>query len=185
MPRPRTLHIVRHAAGLHQRPDGTSDTSLHDAELSPHGRLQCAEFRRSTFPPARYDFIDLLCASPLRRTIQTAQLAFEPCLERGMRVVCLPDAQEATADPSDTGSTVDELVERFGEQGMDYSHMTPQWYEKTGRNAVGVEALRARARALRKWLGGREEREIVLVTHGVFAHYLTGDVDDEGRQLGE
>jgi len=80
---------------------------------------------------------------------------------------------------------VDELRTRFGEEGMDYSHMTPLWYEKTGRNTVSVEALRGRARALRKWLGAREEREIVLVTHGVFAHYLTGDIDDEGGQLGE
>lgn len=27
--------------------------------------------------------------------------------------------------------------------------------------------------------------EIALVTHGLFAHYLTGDIDAEGQQLGE
>jgi broad specificity phosphatase PhoE len=182
---PQTIHIVRHAQGFHQLPLSAPNTSIRDAELTPHGKSQCASFRRDTFPIAHFDSIDLLCASPFRRTIQTAQLAFEPCLKRGMRIVCLPDAQEATAAPSDTGSSVEELRARFGEREVDYSNMEPLWYEKTGRNAVSIEALRARARALRKWLGGREEREIVLVTHGLFAHYLTGDIDEEGGQLGE
>jgi len=182
---PKIIHILRHAAGLHQLPDGSSDTSHRDAELSPHGRAECATFLTSTFPHALYDSIDLLCASPLRRTIQTAQLAFAPCITRGLRVVCLPDAQEGTADLSDMGSPVEELRARFGDAGIDYSHVEPGWYEKTGRNEVSVEALRGRARDLRKWLGGREEREIVLVTHGVFAHYLTGDIADDGQQLGE
>jgi len=182
---PQTIHIIRHAQGFHQLPLNAPNTSIRDAELTPHGNAQCNKFRRDTFPTAQYDSIDLLCASPLRRTIQTAQLAFEPCLERGMRIVCLLDAQEATAAPSDTGSPVDELRARFGDVNVDYSEMEPLWYEKTGRNAVSIEALRARARALRKWMGAREEREIVLVTHGLFAHYLTGDIDDEGKQLGE
>lgn len=30
---------------------------------------------------------------------------------------------------------------------------------------------------MRKWLWNREEKEIVLVTHGAFLHYLTEDWD--------
>lgn len=49
------------------------------------------------------------------------------------------------------------------------------WNTKTGRWAPTAEAIEIRAREARQWLKSRPEKEIVLVTHGGFLHYLTED----------
>lgn len=41
-----------------------------------------------------------------------------------------------------------------------------------------TEAIEKRARAVRCWLSHRVEREIVVVTHGAFLHFLTEDWED-------
>ncbi|KAI9808882.1 MAG: hypothetical protein M1827_007157 [Pycnora praestabilis] len=44
-----------------------------------------------------------------------------------------------------------------------------------GKWAPTAEAIQGRAREARQWLKNRSEKEIVLVTHGGFLHYLTED----------
>ena len=175
-----TIHIIRHAEGIHQIPQPHPE-AINDPELSPDGQEQsrrlCAQF-------PHHQKVDLLCASPLRRTLLTTLLAFEPEVARGLKVIALPDAQEATAVPSDTGSPASALRKEFGDQ-VDYSNLSEDWYVKTGYNAVDLVSLRARARALRRWLRERDEKLIVLVTHGHFAHYITGHIDDNGEQTGQ
>lgn len=98
-----------------------------------------------------------------------------------MRVVAVPDAQESTADPADTGSDPAVIEEWFGDQ-VDMQYVKPEWYRKEGKNATDVDTLRERAKRLRCWIRDRPEENVVLVAHGNFAHYLTGDVNDDGEQ---
>lgn len=179
-----TIHLIRHAQGYNQLPQSHPDTNVRDPVLTPYGREQCYQLR-TQFP--RHKEVDLLCASPLRRTLLTTLLAFEPeVAQRGMQIVALPDAQEGTDVPSETGSPLSVLKQEFGDQQIDYSNLSDDWYVKTGRNAVDRGSLFARARALRRWLRDREEKEIVLVTHGYFAHFITGNIDEHnGEQTGE
>lgn len=48
-----------------------------------------------------------------------------------------------------------------------------------------LQAVEVRAAELRKWLWRRPEKEIVLVTHGAFLHYLTEDWDNFVESHGE
>ncbi len=176
-----TIHLVRHAQGYHQLPLSHPDIGLRDPELTSYGREQsqrfCAQF-------THHKDIDLLCASPMRRTLLTTLLTFEPEVSGGMRVVALPDAQETTDAPSDIGSPPSTLMKEFGDQ-IDYSNLSNDWYSKTGHNAVDHASLLARARRLRRWVRGRKEKTIVIVTHGAFAHFITGNIDEKGQQIGE
>lgn len=61
-----------------------------------------------------------------------------------MGIICVPDAQEATAVPSDSGGPVSEIEARFSSTALDYSNMSPLLYEKTGRDAVSTEAFQER-----------------------------------------
>ena len=176
-----TIHLVRHAQGYHQLPLSHPDISLHDPELTPYGREQCQRFCAQF---THHKDINLLCASPMRRTLLTTLLAFEPEVSRGMRVVTLPDAQETTDAPSDIGSPPSTLMKEFGDQ-IDYSNLSDDWYLKTAHNAVDHASLFARARRLRRWLRERKEKEIVLVTRGAFAHFISGNVDEKGQQIGK
>ncbi|KAI9877655.1 MAG: hypothetical protein M1830_003174 [Pleopsidium flavum] len=149
-----------------------------DPVLTHFGEIQCHEFA-ATFP--YHDSVELLVASPLRRTIYTTLLAFEPEIKRGLKVVALPEAQETSDLPSDTGSDVEVLRKEMAGKPVDLSLVHEGWNSKKGKWAPVVEALEQRARETRRWLKARPEKEIVLVTHGGFLHYFTEDWSDSGK----
>lgn len=177
----KIVHIIRHAEGFHQLPRDHPNALVRDPSLTPTGIIQGRQFNQHF---SYHSCTDLLCASPLRRTIQTANLAFEPEIRRGLKILALADAQEASDAPCDTGSDVSELVLEFGNT-LDISLLRDGWYEKKGINGTSVEALRERAIRLRRLLRERPENNIALVSHGAFAHYITEHVDPEGHQTGK
>ena len=172
---------LEHAEGHHQIPQDNPNNQIRDALLTDHGIEQAKDFCEK-FP--YHDNTDLLCASPLQRTIQTAQYAFAPEVQRGMIILTIPEAQEAQDDPANTGSPASQLLEIFKSDPVDLHLLYEDWYRKEGKNACEDHALRERARVLRKILRARPEENIVLVTHGLFAHYVTEHVDPEGHQTG-
>lgn len=102
-------------------------------------------------------------------------------MKRGLKILALPYAEEASDDPSDTGSELDVLLKDFPAQ-VDFNHVKEGWYLHDGEFATTPIALKARAAKLRRFIRDRPEKEVVLVSHGFFNHYLTSDVDDEGKQ---
>lgn len=93
----------------------------------------------------------------------------------------MPWAEEASDAPADTGSRICTLRAEFGDR-VDFDHVAYGWFEHAGEFSIEPAALRARAAKLRRWIRARPEREVVLVAHGNFNHYLTGDVNAEGEQ---
>lgn len=77
-----------------------------------------------------------------------------------------------------------ELLQKDYAQMADFALMSEDWNSKSGVYAPTIEALRARARALRLWLRSRSEEEIVVVGRGSFWHWTTGEVDREGHLTG-
>ncbi|SLM41064.1 Histidine phosphatase superfamily, clade-1 [Lasallia pustulata] len=148
---------------------------LPDPDLTLHGEEQCHHLAQH-FP--YHKSIELLVASPLRRTIYTTLLGFEPEIKRGLKIITLPEAQETSDNPCDTGSDVEVLKKEMADKPVDLSLVTEGWNSKKGKWADDAEAIEARAKETRKWLQARPEKEIVLVTHGGFLHYFTGDWSD-------
>jgi len=74
-----------------------------------------------------------MVASPLRRTIRTALLGFEPEVAQGVRVIALPSLQEASNLPCDTGSDVEVLQKEFENTIADLSLVEEGWQVKVGR----------------------------------------------------
>ncbi|CZT04828.1 hypothetical protein WAI453_007645 [Rhynchosporium graminicola] len=166
-----------------------NDFNIRDALITPHGKEQCKNLR-DAFP--FHDEIDIVLASPLRRTIQTAIESFTPALLRpGVRLLLVPQAQEISNKPCDTGFEREELERElealieekssdggFDSNKIDYSILEPGWSKKTGNYEASLTAVIARAAELRRWLWQRPEKTIVLVTHGAFLHYFTDDWSD-------
>jgi broad specificity phosphatase PhoE len=177
---PKAIHFIRHAQGYHNI---DNDQTIPDPDLTPKGIKQCEQLAQ-TFP--YFDRIDLVCASPIRRAIQTAQTSMAPFLQSGKKkILALPLAQEAPAEPANTPSGIKRLQEEYGdivnfERCMELS----DYDSKTGTFAPDNHSLEGRAQALRRFLTDRDEEEIVVVSHGQFLHYVSRDVDEEGRQLG-
>ncbi|TKA73923.1 hypothetical protein B0A55_05052 [Friedmanniomyces simplex] len=172
------LHIMRHGQGEHSSAVNIDGANIRDAPLTQHGKDQCAE-RCKNFQS--HDKIDLLLASHLRRALQTCALSFAPCLDRSQKIYALPMAEEASDSPCDTGSPLEVLQNEFPNIVI-FDHVKQGWYMHEGDYAVDPVSLNARAAKLRRFIRDREEREVVLVTHGFFAHYLTGDVNERGEQ---
>ncbi|KAF9700932.1 hypothetical protein EKO04_000887 [Ascochyta lentis] len=179
---PRLVHFIRHAEGYHNL---HSDESIPDPDLTSKGREQCEKLA-SVFP--YFDRIDLVCASPIRRAIQTAQITMGPFLQSGKtKILALPLAQEATDKPANTPSSIERLKEEYGDvtdfrRCMD--SRLDDYNTNTGKWAPDAKSLQARATELRSFLRELEEDEIVVVSHGDFLHYVSGDVDQDGEQLG-
>ncbi|BCR92545.1 uncharacterized protein ACHE_80445A [Aspergillus chevalieri] len=181
---PPVIHLVRHAQGVHNL--STANHVIHDPSLTDLGHEQCRTLRHA-FP--YHERIELVTASPLRRTLYTALHSFEPAFEKGddVKLIALPDVQETSDVPCDTGSDPEVLKEEFVEKGLpvDLGLLRDGWNNKfEGRYQPTNQAIKDRARDARRWLKARPEKEIVVVTHGGFLHYLTEDWEDSSQYQG-
>lgn len=157
-----TIHCVRHAQGYHNL--SVTNHKIHDPLLTHLGEQQCARLQQD-FPD--HKSVDLIVASPIKRTIYTALLGFEEDIKsKGLQVIGLPELQETSDLPCDTGSSPEELQKEFDGKSVDLSLVKEGWNVKEGRWAPTVEDIRERARVARKWLMERPEKNIVVVTHG-------------------
>ena len=192
-----TIHCVRHAQGFHNL--GAEFHSLSDPRLTPLGEEQCEKLRSTHFPDQSR--ISLVTASPLSRTIHTAFLTFQPALTSSEKckpeILAIPDAQETSDYPCDTGSDLDVLQQRCEEQKwpVDLSLLSTDWNVKTltGRYSPHSDAIKTRAKAVRKLLrqkarelsqAGDTDAQIVLVAHGGVLHYITADWEAAHKHSG-
>lgn len=182
---PPRVHLVRHAQGFHNL--SIANHSMHDPLLTSTGFEQCRKLAKE-FPYT--EDVDLVVASPLKRTIYTALCSFPQAIQvKHLKVIALPELQETSDLPCDTGSAPEEVEREFQGKPVDLSTLqTPEgksWNSKQGRWAPDADAINARAADARKWLLARPEKDIVVVTHGGFLHYLTDDWTDAHKFTGE
>ena len=195
-----TFHIFRHAEGVHQ----VSDEALtrRDAELTEAGRQQCAELRAAAPDalPWKGGRVRHVISSPLRRTLQSCLLAFEPVLARpqgpddaGLLVVAVPDLTEAGSRVSSFGSDPAVLAAEFNSAGdgknkvrVDLSRVEQGWnsFDLSSKYAYSVEKLETRAADVRAYLRRmaaelekEEETHVIVMTHSVVAHFVTEDYE--------
>ena len=84
---------------------------IHDPGLTPLGREESRLF------PRYYKYHikpTLIVSSPLRRCLQTTNIAFSPMIRSSeVRALAHPGLQEVSNDPCDTGTPLDLLREEF------------------------------------------------------------------------
>ena len=190
---PPTIHCIRHGQGLHNL---KADYTLPDPPLTTLGTQQCLTLQQTSY--AEQSPISLIVASPLLRTLQSALTIFNPlltCLQT--QILALPSAQETSSDACDIGSSpsvLKSLVEG-NNWPVDLSLVHESWNDKavSSRYGPGHVAITARALATRRLLRekvreliekGEEDPQIVLVSHGGFLHYFTGDWEDAALMPG-
>lgn len=185
------IHLVRHAESLH---NVDKNFSRLDPGLTSLGKQQAASLS-DTFPHS--NDVGTVISSPLTRTIQTTLLAFPKVLDKryyekgvredkgiegGAELVLDPLLQERSAEGCDTGSELKVLEGEF--PSLDFSSLPDGWTSKEGVCAVDDEAVESRASTVREGLRERvaklktergERKDVVVVTHGVFMKFLSGD----------
>ncbi|KAI0913912.1 histidine phosphatase superfamily [Ustulina deusta] len=170
---PPAIHAIHHAQAQHNI---NNDLNHPDPVLTELGYQQCKT--AATELGGLGDKIDLILASPLQRTIQTALAVFPAYTKSKKQVVLLPDLQESSIAPSDTGSCREYLEMLYGPV-LDYSFLTPDWTDKGPKSRHSPRFAEARARSTRLFIRAiaQEYRDrdfnIVVVSHGMYLRYLT------------
>lgn len=189
---PTTVHLVRHAQGIHNL--RVENHKFVDPDLTDLGNEQCS-ILKAQFP--HHDKVAYLVASPMRRTLYTALQSFtpfdpsSPAAKEHRKVLANPLIQEVSTNPCDYGSPVAKIAAEFGDK-VDISRVDDSWTDKSegSRWAPSMTRLQTRAREARVWLrelagGADTDAHIVVVTHGGFLHFLTDDYDGLNREYGE
>jgi len=180
----KTIWFIRHGQSEHNvlYHAGHKDAaiSLLDPELTDKGRQQAVGIAQDPLlVPALSrgwaNGLQLVVASPLRRTVDTAILAFQDWLmgeskKKGWRRVhLLGDLKEIGREvvPCNTGSPLDVLKERFKVDAklVDYRELQPGWDQEDGLATDYSSAVRARLKRLCGWLAQRKESRIAVVAH--------------------
>lgn len=115
---------------------------IHDPLLTDLGNEQCRQLREK-FP--YHSGVELVVSSPLRRTIYTALQSFGPIFDerKDLKLVLLPDIQETSDVPCDTGSDPEVLRKEIEEKGLpvDLSLIHDGWNSKVSYFFVGINGV--------------------------------------------
>lgn len=159
----KTIYLIRHAQAEHNVKE---EYHIPDAKLTKLGESQatnlCTKYPHLATAETQPEII---LTSPLTRTIQTSLLGF-PNHERRTTIIPIPELQENSAMPCDTGSSIEAITGKF--DMLDFSKVPEGWNSKAGLWADSQKALSARAQKLRNMLAEQKQSRIALVTHGGF-----------------
>ncbi|GLT79949.1 hypothetical protein SLA2020_514140 [Shorea laevis] len=193
----KILHLVRHAQGTHnvaaeENRDELMSHDLLDAPLSCLGRQQVCDLRKDVHERGLFQRIELVITSPMTRTLQTAVGVF------GRKNLANElDDEQSTLDIDKTQSAISSTLncipilavelcrEKLGVQpcnkrrsisnykslfqAVDFSLIESEddnlW---TADYRESNEEVAARGIKFLKWLWTRKEREIAVVSHGIF-----------------
>ncbi|CAH8357800.1 unnamed protein product [Eruca vesicaria subsp. sativa] len=181
LPKFKTLYLVRHAQGIHnvelekkgEIGDAHLSPKLFDAPLSPKGIQQVSEQRKQILESGLLNTVELVITSPLRRAMETAVgifrghkdinlshnfppiLALEICRERMGLYPC--DRRESISTRRICFPEIDFTMVESDEDAL--------WREEEREN---LEEVSARGLRFLKWLWERPEKEIAVVSHGIF-----------------
>lgn len=183
----KLVHFVRHAQGHHNVSQAPIYQRPHDAYLTQQGVEQCAALQAATCELRP----ELVVASPLTRTVQTATLCFDPQrAASGAPLLALEAVRETVNFLCDGRRPISTIRAEFDH--VDFAHCTADedavWakYEArhgsatayTGhRESADLPAVAARWQSAASWLAARPEREIVLVSHCAFLQAIFGTIN--------
>ncbi|KAH9756054.1 phosphoglycerate mutase-like protein 1 [Citrus sinensis] len=162
----KILHLVRHGQGVHNMegnngPEALLSQEFFDAQLSPLGWQQVGNLRKRVEASGLTQKIDLVITSPLLRTLQTAVGVFGGDGESQTDGIDAHPSLTATATVNCPPIVAVELCrERLIESEDD-----KLWKADTREP---FEEVTARGMEFMKWLWTRQEKEIAVVSHGIF-----------------
>ncbi|KAB5568788.1 hypothetical protein DKX38_002581 [Salix brachista] len=182
--RTKTIHLVRHAQGIHNV-EGEKDHNaylseeLFDAHLTPLGWRQVDNLRKHVYECGVNKKIELVIVSPLLRTMQTAVGVFGG--ERYMDGINAPPLMVENAGKSNHPAISSLHSPPFIAVELCREHLIESDEDVLWRANVREkdDEVAARGQKFLNWLWTRKEKEIAVVSHsGFLYHTLSGFGND-------
>jgi len=191
------IFFIRHAEGIHNQAERESTMDpknailmkensgyvYWDPKLTPLGEKQCADLKASIRGTCVWGFrkplgLDLVVVSPTTRTLQTAFLSLGSPDSTGAppfisTELCREHISEAMCDGR---RSITDLKREF--PGVDFSAIASNEDEMFNKKE-SEEEVEERGRELLKWLCGRPETHIAVVTHSIFLKTLLKQFADQ------
>ncbi|KAE9992748.1 hypothetical protein EG327_007824 [Venturia inaequalis] len=144
------------------------DYSLHDPVLSDLGIQQCKQLHEHLInSESLINDVQLIVVSPMRRTLQTADIALSHWIKMRKVGVKLDGGWQETSDkPCDTGSPLATIAAEFPQ--FDFTKVDPGYPTKEGPYAFTRSAVLQRGQTVLRSLYRRPERVIAVVSHSGF-----------------
>ncbi|OMO57526.1 Histidine phosphatase superfamily, clade-1 [Corchorus olitorius] len=190
--RHKFLHMVRHAQGYHnlesdKSRDPLTSNLFFDAQLSSLGWEQVRDQRKAVCENGLLERIEVVITSPLSRTLQTAVGIFhgEEVVADEFGKVDVKKDETLTFNNRPPIIVNERCRERLGKYECDKRRSISQYRSRfpavdfsliededdilwTADERESHEEVTVRGMDFMKWLWGRKEKEIALVSHGVF-----------------
>jgi len=154
-----------------------------DPKLTPLGEKQCANLKHSIRGNSVWGFdkplgLDLVVVSPTTRTLQTAFLSLGSPMSPGAppfvaTELCREHISNAMCDGR---RSITELRRDF--PGVDFSFVESD-EDRMFKHKETEEEVEERGREFLKWLCGRPETHIAVVTHSIFLKTLLKQFADQ------
>ncbi|XP_056862036.1 phosphoglycerate mutase-like protein isoform X2 [Raphanus sativus] len=175
----KTIHLVRHAQGIHNvgiEKGELESYKLLDACLSPMGIQQVSERRKEIIKSGLLNTVQLVITSPLRRAMQTSvgifrgqedmnQFDIFPKVNNSPPIVALEICRERMGlYPCDKRESIGTYRTCFSEIDFTMSDEDALWAEER----ENMKDVSARGLHFLKWLWERPEKDIAVVSHGIF-----------------
>ncbi|XP_044481195.1 phosphoglycerate mutase-like protein 1 [Mangifera indica] len=204
----KILHLVRHAQGVHNTvvgkgPEALLSQELFDAQLSDLGFKQVEKLRTEVEERELTKKIDLVIASPMLRTLQTAVGVFGGGGSRangfdvdgetavngdkfakidGPPIIAVEHCRERWGlEPCNRRRSIHEYQTLF--PGIDFQLIESEddilWKADVRES---YEEVAARGIKFLKWLWTRQEKEIAIVSHGIFLQQTLQKLAKETNQ---
>lgn len=183
----QTIYFIRHCEGEHNAACAAGEQASYliaDALLTARGTEQAAAIAHNTafsghwMPGAaagECEMPELVVASPMRRTMQTAMLAFGS-LHTPPSFVLRAELMENGLSPSDTPcpDLGFEMLAQSGWQQLcdEYAALPAEWHIK---GSQWRKSVLTRFATLLSWLQTRPERKIAIVGHHGFYKSTLGE----------
>ena len=109
-------------------------------------------------------------------------------MQKGVPVILRAEWQENSAKPCDTGTAISEMEKEWPQ--FDWSTVDPKYPSKTGLYEFSRRGLMQRGIEAKKWLRGRPEKVIAVVSHSGFlrvgvSHRMYENADYRIFEFGE
>ncbi|KAI3933111.1 hypothetical protein MKW92_002267 [Papaver armeniacum] len=176
--RTKTLHLVRHAQGVHNV-EGEKDFSAYkseeffDAQLTPLGWEQhvheCGLDKK----------VELVIVSPLLRTLQTAVGSFGPVRyadEKDFTPLMMANAGNSYRSAISSSNTPPFVALELCRAQFIEDEEDVLWQADVRESR---EAVAARGMKFINWLWTRKEKEIAIVTHRAFLRQTLAELGDD------
>ncbi|KAI3933106.1 hypothetical protein MKW92_002262 [Papaver armeniacum] len=182
--RTKTLHLVRHAQGVHNV-EGEKDFSAYkseeffDAQLTPLGWEQVDNLHKHVHECGLDKKVELVIVSPLLRTLQTAVGSFGPGgYADGTDVTPLMVANAKYSNRSAISSlnTPPFVAVQLCREQLIEDEEDVLWEADVRESR---KAVAARGMKFINWLWTRKEKEIAVVTHSAFLLQTLGAFGDD------